>query len=912
MKHIKLAFLLTMLMSMVGKTALAHDIEVANDEGVTIYYKWINNNTELAVSFRGSSFYTYTNEYTGAVTIPSSVTYNGVAYSVTSIAGEAFYECYNLTSIEIPNSVTSIGEHAFYECRDLTSVEIPNSVTSIGVSAFLYCSGLTSIDIPNGVTSIGQSAFYGCSGLTSIEIPNSVKSIGEHAFDRTVWYNNQPDGLVYAGRVAYKYKGKMPSNTSIVIKDGTTGICTSTFSGCSGLTSIELSNSVMSIGESAFYGCSGLTSIGLPNSVTSIGNCAFCDCSGLTSITIPNSVTSIGYNAFSGCSGLTSIGLPNSVTSIGNCAFSCCSSLTSIEIPNSVTSIGPSAFSGCSGLTSIEIPNSVTSIGNYAFCDCSGLTSITIPNSVTSIGYNAFEGCRDLTSIVIPNSVTRIDRYAFYGCSNLNSVTLGSGVASIEIYAFDGCTALTDLTSLATIPPVCEVNALTGISKSNCTLTIPKGSLARYQAAGQWKDFTKIVEANNSVNMLILPDLYAYVAKQALLNVGLANDDAITGVQFNLTLPVGITVADNDKGKLMLSKTERDEDHTLNGSKNANGSYTILLFSNDSEEIMGNAGDIIGITLNVSKTLAEGNYEIKLSDIVLSTTNAKKINLEDITSILSVSVMNGDVNDDGDVDVVDVTAVANYILGQQPASFVVKAADADYDGVIDVNDIVSIANIILYGNTTGASNVKRKAKSSTIMEANNDGIFVNNLTMQKGETGTLDFELVNIDYAYSGVQFEIQLPEGLSFALNNKGKVKVTKGDRLEDEEFMLSVAPQGENRYKVLGYYSDASSIPEHGGVLFSLSLVTDENAPSGDASCNVTDVVLSTPDAQKIKPANKTFTVTIVDPSGINTITMDDGTEMVIKETYDINGKKTTGLQRGLNIVKLKNGAVRKVVIK
>ncbi|MBO7581034.1 MAG: hypothetical protein J6T38_05885 [Bacteroidaceae bacterium] len=363
---------------------------------------------------------------------------------------------------------------------------------------------------------------------------------------------------------------------------------------------------------------------------------------------------------------------------------------------------------------------------------------------------------------------------------------------------------------------------------------------------------------------------------------------------------------------LSLSKTERDEDHTLDGSKNDDGTYTILLFSNGSDAITGNSGDIIGITLDVSNTLAEGDYEIKLSDIVLSTTNAKKINLEDITSVLSVSVMNGDVNNDGDVDVVDVTAVANYILGQQPTSFMVKAADADYDGVIDVNDIVSIANIILYGNTTGASNVKRKAKSSTIMEANNDGIFVNNLTMQKGETSTLDFELVNMDHAYSGVQFEIQLPEGLSFALNNKGKVKVTKGDRLEDEEFTLSVAPQGENRYKVLGYYSDASSIPEHGGVLFSLSLVADENAPSGDARCNVTDVVLSTPDAQKIKPANKTFTVTIADPSGINAITMDDGTEMEIKETYDIDGKKTTGLQRGMNIVKLKNGTLFKVVVK
>lgn len=973
MKHIKLVFLLTMLMSMVGKTSLAHDIEVANDDGVTIYYKWINNNTELAVSFRGEYHSLREGEYTDNVVIPETVTYKGKTYVVASIDYCAFWLCSNLTSVDIPNSVTSIGEAAFSGCTGLTSIEIPNSVTNIGHAAFSGCSGLTSIEIPNGVTNIGDGAFSGCSGLTSIEIPNSVTSIGESAFRNctglisieipnsvTSIYSYAFEGcsgltsiVVAAGNSMYDSRNnckaiiETSTNTLIYgckntkIPDSVTSIGYEAFFGCSGLSSIDIPNSVTNIDSYAFYNCSGLTSIKIPNSVTNIGSNAFSGCSGLTSIDIPNSMTGIGEYAFSGCSGLTNVTvnsneimskaytyssnlktifgnqvkeytIGNEVTSIGYSAFNGCTGMNAITIPKNVTSIGNSAFSGCSGLTSIEIPNSVTSIGGAAFYDCSGLTSIEIPNSVTSIYSSTFYGCIGLTSIDIPNSVTSVGVAAFQGCSNLNSVTLGSGVASIEIYAFDGCTALTDLTSWATIPPVCEGGALTGISKANCTLTIPKGSLTNYQEARQWKDFTRMVEVNNSVNMLILPDLSAYVAKQALLNVGMANDDAITGMQFKLTVPTGVTVAEDNKGKLMLSKTERDEDHTLDGSKNDDGTYTILLFSNGSDAITGNSGDIIGITLDVSNTLAEGNYEIKLSDIVLSTTNAKKINLEDITSILSVSVMNGDVNDDGDVDVVDVTAVANYILGQQPASFVVKAADADYDGVIDVNDIVSIANIILYGNTTGASNVKRKAKSSTIMEANNDGIFVNNLTMQKGETGTLDFELVNIDHAYSGVQFEIQLPEGLSFALNNKGKVEVTKGDRLEDEEFTLSVAPQGENRYKVLGYYSDASSIPEHGGVLFSLSLVADENAPSGDASCNVTDVVLSTPDAQKIKPANKTFTVTIADPSGINAITMDGGTEMEIKETFDINGKKTTGLQRGLNIVKLKNGTLFKVVVK
>ena len=116
-------------------------------------------------------------------------------------------------------------------------------------------------DISYPVTSIGDEAFYDCSGLTIVTIPNSVTSIGGEAFSGTAWYNNQPDGLVYAGLVAYQYKGTMPSGTSIVLKEGTKGIADWAFGGCSGLTNLTIPNSVTSIGDNAFYGCYGLTRI---------------------------------------------------------------------------------------------------------------------------------------------------------------------------------------------------------------------------------------------------------------------------------------------------------------------------------------------------------------------------------------------------------------------------------------------------------------------------------------------------------------------------------------------------------------------------------------------------------------------------------------------------------------------------
>ena len=302
-------------------------------------------------------------------------------------------------------------------------------------------------EVTYAVTSIKEAAFANCAELASVGVPNSVISIGRDAFSGTAWYNNQPDGVVYAGKVAYRYKGSMSKNTTIKLQDGTVSISYGAFSACSdraNLVSIEIPNSVSSIGESAFSGCTGLTSIVLSSNMKTIENYTFDGCSSLESVTIPEGIETIGTATFRGCSHLSSLNFPNSLLQIGYEAFNGCSKLSQLDLGSGVTTIAGNAFNGCQQLKSVDFPSSLKSIGERAFCG-TGLTSVTIPNNVTDIDQGAFMNCSSLKTAVLPDNMRDIPKSLLSGCTSLTSVQFPENVKTIGDYTFSGCTALTTM-----------------------------------------------------------------------------------------------------------------------------------------------------------------------------------------------------------------------------------------------------------------------------------------------------------------------------------------------------------------------------------------------------------------------------------------------------------------------------------
>lgn len=200
----------------------------------SIRYKVTSSNNPKTVEVSDVLSYDIT-----TITIPETVTNNGIEYTVTAVGDYAFAGCdggyanyewsscpttpSKLTTVELPNTITSIGYKAFICCKKLETINIPNSVNSIGSFAFWSCEKLTSIVIPEGVTSIGERTFRGCFSLTSVTLPSTLTSIGPSAFKNCSSLTNIVSNATAAPSLGADAFNGTPSDKTITVPMGSTG-----------------------------------------------------------------------------------------------------------------------------------------------------------------------------------------------------------------------------------------------------------------------------------------------------------------------------------------------------------------------------------------------------------------------------------------------------------------------------------------------------------------------------------------------------------------------------------------------------------------------------------------------------------------------------------------------------------------
>ena len=481
-------------------------VSAADFESNGICYNYIGDD-EVEVTSRD------TDEYAGEVFIPSTVVNDGVTYRVTRIGNRAFYNCDDMTLVDIPEGITTIGENAFAYSSNLQNVELPNSLVSIERYGFYGCTAFTTFHVPRNLAKFGDRALIGCSKIKFF----SCSAMSQHF--------KAVDGVLYSKDMTELYYYPLASGeTTFDVPSPVTRIHEYCFCGCQTLTQVNFPETLRWIDMNIFRDCKGIETAYIPDGVTHMGVTVFGGCSNLTSVHLPAGLDSLQNSTFMQCEKLTEVVIPRNVKFIGTFVFyqsgvrtvtfeegSCletidrdafdeCYYLKSLDMPNTVKTIGNQAFYRCDSLKSIHMSEGLTSLGLSAFCYCPSLTEGYIPGGVTSV-HNAFSRCTGLKRLQIGSKdsapgVTLIKNCGIVDCENIEYLELGANVDSLEHLALVDLVNLKVLICWAPVPPRCD-GYWRCFSPSPQDMTaplyVPKASLEAYRTANEWKNFKTIV-----------------------------------------------------------------------------------------------------------------------------------------------------------------------------------------------------------------------------------------------------------------------------------------------------------------------------------------------------------------------------------------------------------------------------------
>ncbi len=600
----------------------------------------------------------------------------------------------------------AVGNHFYLNgiCYTITKEVVVYSSTS-------YAGGSVKVGLENGWTSNGSG---------DVTIPSTVK------------YN----GYYYAVE----------------------GVLNDAFRNSTTITSIVLPSSIREIGDRAFIGCSSLVSVNLPGSVNALRNSVFEGCTSLESINM-NNVRRIYPRAFYGCTNLKEVIFPKDLTSIDSNSFEGCSSLSSITLTADKVTFGTNVFLNCSSLSTVN--SYMTDITGLSSVSCFQNISPSCKLFVVNGMKNSYEGSpywassfsqilvfrpsvgdvftaplligdgnevmefevtdedgltvyiKSIKEGVISSAVEPIDveipecvidrelSFKIGGVKNsafentkIGRLFFNHNLRVIESSGFANCNVLNSASVPWRTPAEIEANenCFNGLP-SNAVLYVPAGTKERYEDLTPWNQFSQIIESSP----ISTGDISARYGSKANLPIFLKNTETISGLQFKLTLPEGVTVVDHESN-LVTSTTERTEGFTIMGRKDPDeeNSYLFVVLSLNGDAISGTEGAFMNVRLDIAQNVGLGVHDIKIEDVYMTTETFDTLNPAESTSELTVKdFMLGDVNNDGIINITDAIGIINYVLKNTPETFIEGAADVNQDGIINVTDAIGVINKIL-------------------------------------------------------------------------------------------------------------------------------------------------------------------------------------------------------------------------
>ena len=323
---------------------------------------------------------------------------------------------------EIPESVTEIGDSAFMQ-TNVKNVTIPEGVTRIGNFTFSECGKLGKVILPASLQELGDQAFAFCSSMTGVYFKGAAPTLGEDVFTCLTSYGkrvNLPLVKLYyisgqSGWESPKWNG-YPTD----VWDGTHTVgdydaYVACGSGGTVVWALTHDGTMLLLGSGwipyfedeiapwAQY-ADEILAVEVKGSVANIPDGAFTNCRNLERVTLSNSIGSVGARAFKNCEKLETLtfgGSSEEILQIDAEAFMGCTALEKLEFPNRALYIGERAFYGCSGIQTLSL-TSVSSVGeirNEAFAQCTGLKEVTLSELPSVFGTNVFAGVAALVYV---------------------------------------------------------------------------------------------------------------------------------------------------------------------------------------------------------------------------------------------------------------------------------------------------------------------------------------------------------------------------------------------------------------------------------------------------------------------------------------------------------------------------------
>lgn len=688
------------------------------------------------------------------------------------------------------------------------------------------------------------------------------------------------------------------------------------------LTSLDVSHNT----ALTFLDCSGnqLTSLDVSNNtaLTSL----ICDNNQLTSLDV------------SGCTALTTLRCNNNYT------------LLSLDVTNNTAL----TFLYCSSnkLTELDVTNNTKL--TCLLCNDNDITSLDVSNNTALLELD----CSDnpLTSLNVSNNtgLTHLWCYntPFTTIDVLNNIALKvfycgyNQFTSLDLHNNTALTSLECIRSIASstgsnqycilVPRGFDISKASDFKVNDInttpsfvdgalvftTTSVPQHINCKYDVGNNVSGLMDVhlsitsIEEPNYDNTIYMDNVEVFSGTEAVLSVKMKNTVVTEGFLFDMYLPEGITLVQDEEGfpdvTLSSERTTSMKTNSFNAVLREDGSLRVLAASTNGSAISGNDGEVVQVKVAIADDMAEGDYTVCFKNIAISDENAESHTSAMTTSTIKVNTyIVGDANIDRKVDVADFTAVAHHLLNNTPQSFHQKAADANTDNRIDVGDLTAIAHLILYGTITKPTNTSG-AKPFMMMNgspADENYIYIEPVSVQGQSEVTLSVKMRNAVEA-EGFEFDLYLPDGMSFVTNTEGFAEVSLSTERTNSKKTNSFDSviQEDGSLRVLAASTNGSSICGNDGEVALVTIHIDPSLTAAEYPLLLKNIAIADVNAVSHSTDLKESTITIL-YNGI--ITGIDGVDEMDynADWYTLDGKKLNSKPKAKGVY-IMNG--QKVVVK